>query len=140
MAKRHIEKLTVKKIAKSTAPGRYGDGNGLYLQVGDNPTARSWILRYEIKSPTSKSGRRERWLGLGSAANFNLKEARERARKGRQSLTDGVDPMLQKKAAKAAQALADAKAITFEEAAKQHFDQHEKKWRNAEHRRQFWQP
>ena len=27
------EKLTEKKIAKLKAPGRYGDGHGLYLQV-----------------------------------------------------------------------------------------------------------
>jgi hypothetical protein len=40
MAKRHIEKLTVKAIEKLKEPGRYGDGNGLYLQVV-GPTSRS---------------------------------------------------------------------------------------------------
>jgi integrase len=123
-----IEKLTVKKIDKLTKPGRYGDGSGLYLQVS-GPTSRSWILRYE------KAGR-ERWLGLGSQRTFTLKEARERARKARQLLADGVDPLAQKKAAKAAKALADAKAITFEEAARQFYDQHRKKW-SVKHAAQF---
>ena len=30
-----------------------------------------------------------------------------------------------------------ARALTFEEAARQYFDQHERKWRNAKHRAQF---
>jgi hypothetical protein len=79
--------LTEKRIAKLMEPGRYGDGNrsGLYLQV-KGPKNRSWLLRYE-------RGGRERWMGLGSVNVFNLQEARERARKARQQLADGIDPL-----------------------------------------------
>jgi integrase len=66
-----------------------------------------------------------------------LKEARQRAKQNRQLLADGIDPLEQKKADKAAKALAAAKAISFKEAAQAYFDQHEKKWRNAKHRKQF---
>jgi len=66
-----------------------------------------------------------------------LEEARERARKARKQLADGIDPVEAKKAARAAQALEEAKAISFKEAAKQYFDGHERNWRNAKHRAQF---
>jgi hypothetical protein len=36
--------LTVKRLAKLTTPGRYGDGAGLYLQVGKGD-GRAWLLR-----------------------------------------------------------------------------------------------
>ena len=78
--------LTTRQVAKLTEPGRYGDGRGLYLQV--TPTgARSWLLRYE-------RGGRERAMGLGPVKDFTLDEARERARKARQLLKDGIDPSM----------------------------------------------
>jgi hypothetical protein len=77
--------LTTRQVAKLTEPGRYGDGRGLYLQV--TPTgARSWLLRYE-------RGGRERAMGLGPVEDFTLDQARERARKARQLLKDGIDPI-----------------------------------------------
>ena len=77
--------LTARQVAKLTEPGRYGDGAGLYLQV--TPTGvRSWLLRYE-------RGGCERAMGLGPVEDFTLEEARERARKARQLLKDGVDPI-----------------------------------------------
>jgi integrase len=125
--------LTAKRIEQlRKKPGRYLDGGdlgrGLYLQVTDG--GASWLLRYE-------RGDRERWMGLGALRDFSLKEARARAKAKRQLLADGIDPLEAKKADKAAKALALAKAITFEEAARQYFDQHSKKWSNAKHRAQF---
>jgi integrase len=125
--------LTAKKIARlRQQPGRYPDGGhlgrGLYLQVTEG--GASWLLRYE-------RGGRETWMGLGALVDFDLKEARARARAARQLLADGIDPLEQKKADKAARALAAAKAITFAEAARAYFDQHARKWRNDKHRKQF---
>src|SRR5437016_26647 len=65
--------LTIKQVASELSPGRYGDGGGLYLQVGPSGT-KSWLFRYE------QAGR-DRYMGLGSINTFNLAEARERARK-----------------------------------------------------------
>ncbi len=84
--------LTAKKVERLKQPGRYRDGHirGLYLQIG--PTGgKSWGLRFE------RDGR-ERWLGLGPADTFSLKEARERARAARQLLADGIDPIDHRKA------------------------------------------
>jgi hypothetical protein len=76
-------------------------------------------------------------MGLGSVRVFSLAEARMRARKARQQLADNIDPLDQKRADKAARALAAAKTITFREAAQSYFDQHEKKWTNRVARGQF---
>ncbi|WOH82149.1 integrase arm-type DNA-binding domain-containing protein [Bradyrhizobium sp. BEA-2-5] len=125
--------LTTKLIAKLTEPGRYGDGSGLYLQI--TPTgARSWLLRYE-------RGGRERAMGLGPVKDFTLEEARERARKARQLLKDGIDPIDARTEERASQvaerALAIAANVTFRECAEQYFKFHSRKWNNAKHAAQF---
>src|SRR5215468_8046117 len=97
--------LTTKKVAGLTEPGRYGDGHGLYLQV-ISPSNRSWLLRYE------RAGR-ERWMGLGALHTFSLAEARERARKARQQLADGIDPLEARQAERTQRALRIAKEETF---------------------------
>ena len=144
MAKRHTEKLTIKQIAKLTEPGRYGDGKGLYLQISKRvdqdeaqvvSTGRSWILRYE------KAGH-ERSMGLGSAADLNLKEAREEARKARQLLRrDGIDPIDDRKKKRmqqaTEQALVDAKDKSFKEVTEEYFKFHSPNWKNVKHAKQF---
>jgi hypothetical protein len=37
--------LTAAFVAKATKPGRWGDGDGLYLSVGD-ANAKFWTFRY----------------------------------------------------------------------------------------------
>ena len=125
--------LTTRQVAKLTEPGRYGDGGGLYLQV--TPTgARSWLLRYE-------RGGRERALGLGPVNDFTLDEARERARKARQLLRDGIDPLdarNEERATYAAKhAVAAAANVTFRECVEQYYKFHSRKWNNAKHSAQF---
>jgi len=129
--------LTAKRIERlRRKPGRYLDGGdlgrGLYLQITEG--GASWLLRYER---TVGEKRIERWMGLGSLRDFSLKESRERARQQRQLLADGIDPLEQKKAARAEQAVAAAKTVTFAESTQRYFDSHEKQWRNAKHRAQF---
>jgi integrase len=134
--------LTVKKIAGLVEPGRYADGKGLYLQVISRSN-RSWLLRYE--RPDHRSGRagkrRERWMGLGPVSDFTLDEARERARKARQQLNDGVDPLEARREERAKQAteaaLAAAKGKTFKECAQLYFDRHSAAWKNKKHIAQF---
>jgi integrase len=121
--------LTIKRIARLTSPGRYGDGHGLYLQVM-SPKNRSWLFRYE------RSGR-ERAMGLGPLHILGLEEARERARKARLLLLDGIDPLEARAAEKNAEALASARSMTFEAAAQSYYEAHQKGWKNAKHRDQF---
>ena len=114
MAKLTLTAKRVERLLKR--PGRTRDDQvrGLLLVV-NSPTAASWTLRYEING-------RERWLGLGSAREFSLKQARERALAARRQLADKVDPLKQKRRAAAAAALAAARELTFEEAAVAFFD------------------
>ena len=121
--------LTIKQISKLTAPGRYFDQHGLYLQV-QSERNRSWLLRYEIRG-------RERWAGLGPLHTVSLTEARERARKARLQILDGLDPIEQRKAKRAALELETTRSLTFEQAAQQYFNQHSEKWKNEKHRAQF---
>jgi hypothetical protein len=51
-------KLKPLDVERETRPGKYADGDGLYLVV-KGATSKNWIYRY------TKDGK-ERWLGLGS--------------------------------------------------------------------------
>ena len=124
--------LTAKRVERTTKPGRYRDRDGvkgLLLQISESG-AKSWVLRYMLDG-------KERMMGLGAVADFNLKEARDRARAARQLLSDGVDPLDAKHRRKAEAKAAAAKALTFRDAAQQYFNQHESKWSSASHRDQF---
>jgi integrase len=124
--------LTVKKVAKLTrrgVPGRYLDGGngvrGLYLIVGGKANAH-WELRYQLRG-------RGHWMGLGSAKDFTLSEARERARKERQRLHDKDDPLAARRAERAAKALAATSTKTFREAADAYIAAHRAGWKSAKH-------
>jgi hypothetical protein len=63
-----IHRLSAIKIASIKTRGMYGDGGGLYLQVGGTGS-RSWIFRFK------KNGR-TRDMGLGSLTTVSLAKAR----------------------------------------------------------------
>ena len=123
--------LTAKAVERTKTPGRYRCGlvRGLYLQISDG-RARSWVLRYELRG-------QEHMMGLGPAAEFSLKQARERALAARRLLADGVDPLATKQANRQASKLAAARRLSFAEAAQHYFDQHAERWRNARSRDEF---
>lgn len=122
--------LSIKRIAAiGQKVGRYRDGNGLLLQVAPGGS-RSWLFRYE------RAGR-ERAMGLGPLHTTSLEEARELARAARRQLLAGIDPLEARAAERARLALEAARTISFEQATRQYFDQHEKKWRSRKTRDQF---
>jgi integrase len=107
-------RLSAKQVEKLRKPGRHPDGDGLYLQI--TPTGvKSWVLRFE------RNGR-ERMLGLGKLRDFSLREARERARRARQLLADGVDPIEAKRAQRT------VPTLTFRQAVEAYNRLHEQKW------------
>jgi integrase len=131
---RETGKLKTKMVEKAIRAGRRGayyDGQGLRLEIKSASSA-CWTARYQINGKT-------RYFGLGSAFVFGLAEARDRNRRlVRQKLADGIDPVLTRRAERAAARAAEAKALTFDEAAKRFLEQHSGKWENAQHRAQ-WQ-
>ncbi len=127
---RIVGKLAPAKVAalvKAGKPGLYGDGAGLALRIGRNGAA-SWVMRYMRQGAA-------REMGLGAVHTIGLAEARERARRHRLQLLDGIDPLAQRVAAKAA-----AKPLaTFGQTAEMYLTAHAPSWRSETHRRQWRQ-
>jgi integrase len=126
---RSINKLSARGIAAATKPGLYGDGNGLWLQVGPNGN-KAWCFRYMLAG-------KARQMGMGAIADYTLAEARDRVRSARQKVRDGIDPIEQKKAERAVLRADDAKAVTFAEAAARYIKAHEAGWKSDKHGAQW---
>ena len=113
--------LTATGVKATNAPGRYGDGDGLFLLVGKRG-GKSWMVRIQ------KDGRR-RDIGLGSVSKVPLKLARERAVEVRCQVEAGIDPVAERRKA--------AGVPTFREATKLVHAEHKSGWKNAKHREQW---
>jgi integrase len=128
-----LHKLSTLKL-RTTRPGRYSDGGGLYLKVSLNPTTgearRSWIFRYEHNG-------RERFMGLGSLNDVTLAEARERATAARRLHRDGQDPIDAREAARTARRLEATRAMTFAQCAEAYINAHKVGWRSTDHLQQW---
>ena len=61
--------LTKQQVAETSNPGRYGDGNGLYLVVSPGGT-KNWVQRVRIgKTRTDKGlGGGRRWQSVAGAS------------------------------------------------------------------------
>lgn len=125
-------------VVKNAKPGRYGDGNGLYLFVRSAET-RFWVFRYTMP------GAKMREMGLGragaGAADVTLAEARERAAALFKLVRSGVDPLAQRSAdsaaAKAAMQDAAVRTVTFRAVAQRYVAAHQASWRNLKHGQQW---
>ena len=120
--------LTLKKIAR-LGEGRHFDRDGVYLDLSETGNG-SWLLRIPARRPGALARSR-------TAAGFrHWTEARERARKARQLLRDGLDPIDAKREQRTRQKLEAARSITFEIAARRYYDAHQVKW-SVKHREAF---
>lgn len=122
---RAINRLTARQVT-SLPEGMHPDGGGLYLRV--RAGGRSWVWRHRY------AGRR-RDMGLGSAEQVSLKEARALAEAGRQALRRGEDPMIRANTAPAR--VAPAAAPTFEAAVRAFMAAHGTSFSNIKHRAQW---
>jgi len=80
-----MAKLTAIEVKNLKTPGRYGDGQGLYLRVRDDGR-KGWVLRYMINKVS-------RDMGLGSYPDISLAAARDAAGDARQIIRSGRDPI-----------------------------------------------
>jgi len=115
--------LTARKV-ETARPGKHEDGNGLRLLVSPSG-ARRWIYRY------MRAGKRTE-MGLGSATDVSLAEARERAADARRLVKVGKDPKTVRRAERAAQG-----AESFGPFALALIDEIGAGFRNAKHREQW---
>jgi integrase len=127
--KRHGNKLTAAAVRVATEPGLYGDGHGLYLQISTFDT-KSWVFRYMIEG-------RARKMGLGPLHTVSLAEARKRAADARLKVLDGLDPVDERTAQRAAKRLEAAKAMTFKQCADAYIKANSSGWKNEKHAAQW---
>lgn len=122
-------KLTALEVSRKASPGRYGDGDGLWLQV-TKAQSKSWLFRYMLHG-------KAREMGLGSLKKVSLAAARKKASECRELLSGGIDPIERRKAAQAASKLAASKALTFSQCAKAYIEAHRTGWSNRKHAAQW---
>lgn len=126
---RRLQRLTAKGIETTRRAGYWADGGGLYLQVTAT-RAKSWIFRFQLRG-------RAREMGLGSLNAVSLLQARQKAAECRRLLADGVDPLEARRAQDAAQALAEARSLTFRQCGETYIKAHTAGWRNGKHADQW---
>ncbi len=114
-------RLSVKSV-RDAGPGKHLDGGGLMLVVRPSGS-RAWVLRMMVRSI-----RRE--IGLGPYPAVSLAEARVEARRLRDIVREGGDPLAERRAAAGAipqfEVFADVWLPTIEGS-----------FRNAKHRQQW---
>jgi integrase len=126
---RTINRLSQLAVAKTTKPGLYSDGGGLYLQI-TSAGVKSWLFRY------MRAGK-ARGMGLGPLHTIGIAEARALALDCRRLLLDGIDPIDARNAERAAKGIAEGDEITFQHCAEKYIEAHRTGWKNAKHAEQW---
>lgn len=127
---RATNKLSVKFTGKGDLkPGLYGDGGGLYLQVSDFKT-KAWVFRYMVSG-------RARKMGLGDFELVTLKDARKKRDAAYGLVVDGIDPIDDRQARKAAQTAEAAKVLTFRQCAGGYIAANRAGWKSDKHAAQW---
>lgn len=124
------DRLTQKQVEKFRGPGWLHDGRGLYLHVGKHKakggavaSGKNCLLRYQIDG-------KARWMGLGSYPEIGLARAREKALEARRLKAEGIDPLADRDARRAAARAEAAVAVTSKTCAEKYDAAHEPSWRN----------
>lgn len=126
---RTIHKLNRQKI-EAAGPGKYGDGDGLWLQVTKG-NSKLWSLRYSVLG-------RDREMGLGRLIDVDIDEARQKARKYRKMALNDIDPIeVRNKLRREAKMARENISITFTSWAARYILAHRRSWSNAKHARQW---
>jgi integrase len=112
-----------------STPGLYCDGGGLYLQISPQLT-KSFVFRYQINH-------RPRKMGLGEVGRVTLVDARRLAYAAHLKVIEGIDPIEERNARRAAVAVEQAKATSFKECALGYIDANRDGWKNHKHAGQW---
>jgi len=115
-------RLSAIEVRNKRAPGRYADGNGLYLLV-DPKGAKRWLLRTVVDGKRCD-------IGLGSIRLVPLADARLEAARLRRMARAGGDPLASRRQERRS-------VPTFSEAAYEVHEQHSKSFRNPKHAAQW---
>ena len=109
------------RIKGLTEPGRYADGNTLYLRIAPGGS-KQWVQRLAV------NGKR-RDMGLGAWPVISLAQARQKALANRMLVANGGDPLAEKRR---------AGVPTFEQAARAVYELNRPAWKNRTHIVNWW--
>lgn len=131
-----VRELTALDVKRLTHPGRgrnitvaVGGVSGLLLQI--TPAgSRTWILRAMV-------GSKRREVGLGAYPDIPLAVARERAREAKEMIRNGVDPIEDRKAKRAALDAAQKRGLTFAGAVDRFLTVKLDEFKNEKHKAQW---
>ncbi len=128
--------LTALDVKRLTHPGgkrnvlrSVGGVPGLHLQITSNG-GRSRVLR-------TKVGSLRRDIGLGGFPGITLSQARDRARDARAKIEAGVDPVEERKTARAALVASQRRGLTFADAVNRCLAAKLDAFKNPKHRQQW---
>lgn len=125
--------LDVKRLAHGGGKGNsmvaVGGVTGLYVQITPNG-AKTWILRMRI-------GERRRDFGLGGYPTVTLAQARDKAREARAKVESGIDPVEERKSARARIIASQRRGLLFSEAVDRALVSRLDAFRNEKHRKQW---
>lgn len=113
--------LTARFVDTVNEPGKYFDGNGLFLRVQPNG-ARQWVQRVTIRGKRCE-------LGLGSPPAVSLAVARKLALENKGAAVLGRDPLQEKREARA--------GLTFDAAVTEYLASKLDEFKNDKHRKQW---
>ena len=122
---------SARSVETVTEPGYHRCDRRLYLQVSRSGT-KSWLFRY--KSPVTA---KQREMGLGSLNLISLATARDMTLECRRQVLSGLDPLEERARSKRARQLAQARSITFQQAAEHCIASKTPEWKNAKHAQQW---
>jgi integrase len=130
---KEIQRLSALGVARMSKPGLYADGAGLYLRIGRGGS-KAWVFRFMLDG-------KAREMGLGGLQKVGLADARKKAIDARLMLSEGQDPLEHRRESEereaAAEKLAVANSMTFDECAEAYIRSHGPSWRNDKHRQQW---
>ena len=118
-------KLTTRQVETLKLAGRHSDGGNLYLNIAKGGS-KSWVLFYRY-------GDKRKEMGLGSAGEITLAEARKRALEATRFLGEGKDPLTEKQVEKRSLAA----QTTFGVFADDYLKLHIGKFKNSRHQQQW---
>ena len=121
-----MSRLTSRQV-ETAGPGRYSDGNNLSLLVTARG-GRSWVFRY------ARDGKSHD-VGIGSAADVALADARIEAARLRGVLREGGDPKATRE--KERRRRAPSAKPTMREFAEKRIEAWQGDWKNEKHRQQW---
>jgi integrase len=133
---RKVKDLTALEVSRLRHPGRgrnvtvaVGNVAGLLMQI--TPTgARAWVLRTLV-------GGKRREFGLGGYPDVSLADAVRSAREAKEKIRRGIDPVEERKAARAALAAQQRRGLIFSDAVDKYLTAKLDQFKNSKHRAQW---